>query len=331
MVERAVARETIFALRRKIAKIEGVLADRLDPPAGGSGNEDDILVRSTGGAAGKGRSPLLRTGADSFDMALGGGLPRAGLIELHGAGARDAGAVAGFALALASLLLKEGAGGPLFWVGTADIFGEAGFPYLPGLHARFGIGPEAVLFAAPRRLRDALWIAEEAARLKVLSAAFLEIRGNPRQLDLTATRRLHRRALQAGQPLFLLREAAFAEPTAAPLRLVVAPARARPRSTLAGLLAHSIGPPSFAVGIDKSRNAISGQFTLEWNAAERGFCEGRREDHGTENIGVVVSASRDRPHPAPAAGMVLAFPAGGERSAPRRQPPRGQRKAHRGA
>jgi protein ImuA len=335
MVERAVARETICALRREIARIEGVLADRLDSSIGRPGEEGDILVRRNGMAE---RPPLLRTGAEMFDAALAGGLPRAGLVELHGGAMRDAGAVAGFALALAGLLLGEGCG-PLFWIGTAGIFGETGFPYLPGLHARFGLGPEAVLFANPHRLQDALWIAEEAARLKALSAVFLEIGGNPHRLDLTATRRLHRRALQAGRPLFLLREAGFAEPTAAPLRLFVAPARTRPRSTLAGPLANSIGPPAFAVTIDKSRNALSSRFILEWNAAERSFRERTREDHGTENIGVVVSASRDRPHPAPAAGSVLAFPnrassggsAAGGRNAPRRQPSRGQRKAHRRA
>lgn len=328
MVERAVARETICALRREIAKIEGVLADRLDSPSAPPGSEGGILVRRSGVAAE--RSPRLRTGVETFDAALGGGLPRTGLVEIHGGETRDTGAVAGFALALASLLLKEGTGGPLFWIGTADIVGETGFPYLPGLHARFGIGPEAALFSSPRRLQDALWIAEEAARLKSLSATFLEIRGNPHRFGLTATRRLHRRALEAGHPLFLLREAASAEPTAAPLRLVVAPARTRPRSTLAGPLVHSIGPPAFAVGIDKSRNALSGQFILEWDAAERSFRERRRGNHGTEDIGVVVSASCDRPDPASAARAILAFPAGG-RSAPRRQPPREQHEAHRRA
>ncbi len=334
MVERAVARETIFALRREIAKIEGVLADRLEPPPGRSGIADGVFVRRDGRAVENGRPSLLRTGADAFDAVLGGGLPRAGLVEIHGKETRDAGAVAGFTLALASLLLKEGTDGPLLWIGTADIFHETGFPYLPGLHARFGIGPETILFARPRQLRDALWIAEEAARLKALSAVFLEIGGSPHQLDFTATRRLHRRALQAERPLFLLREAGFAEPTAAPLRLILAPAGARPRSTLAGPLANSIGPPSFVVGIDKSRNAPSRQFILEWDAAECSFREGRREDHGTENIGVMVSASRHGQDPAPPAGAVLAFPARAGptgRNAPPRQPSRGQRKAHRGA
>jgi protein ImuA len=333
MVRHAVARETISALRREIAKIEGVLADRLAAPPGPAGDAGDTLLRCNGQAVATGRSPLLRTGAKTFDAALGGGLPRTGLVEIHGGETRDAGAVAGFALALASLLLKEEANGPLFWIGTAGIFCETGLPYLPGLYARFGIRPDAFLFSGPSRLRDALWIAEEAARLKALSATFLETGGSPHRLDLTATRRLHRRALQAGRPLFLLREAGFAEPTAAPLRLVVAPARARPRSTLAGPLARSIGPPSFTVGIGKSRNAASGQFILEWDAAGRGFRERRQENHGTENIGVVVSASPDRPDSPPAARALLAFPNGepvggsGENAA-HRQPLREQYETH---
>jgi protein ImuA len=338
MVRHAVARETISSLRREIAKIEGALAGRLAMPSGRAGDADDTLLRRNGQVVDMGRPLLLRTGVETFDAALGGGLPRAGLVEIHGGETRDAGAGAGFALALASLLLKEETNGPLFWIGTAGIFGETGLPYLPGLYARFGIGPDALLFSGPGRLRDALWIAEEASRLKALSATFLETGGNPHRLDLTATRRLHRRALQAGRPLFLLREAGFAEPTAAPLRLVVAPARARPRSTLAGPLAHSIGPPSFTVGIGKSRNAASGEFILEWDAAGRGFRERRHEDHGTENIGIVVSASSDRPHPAPAARTLLAFPNGGPIGSPtggggenaaHRQPPREQYKAHR--
>ncbi|MDN5928185.1 MAG: hypothetical protein L0I29_14010 [Hyphomicrobiales bacterium] len=335
MVSHAAARGTVFALRQKIAKIEGVLADRLAAPSNWPDDAGGILLRHDGQAVGRGGPPLLRTGAASLDAVLGGGLPRAGLIEIHGSQTRDAGAVAGFALALASLLLKERAAGPLLWIGTAGIFSETGFPYLPGLYARFGIGPDAFFFSGPDRLQDALWIAEEAARLKALAAIFLETGGTSRRLDLTATRRLHRRALQAGKPLFLLREAGLAEPTAAPLRLVVAPARARPRSTLAGPLVHSIGPPSFTIGIGKSRNAASGEFILEWDAAERGFRERRQEDHGTENIGAVVSASSDRPHPAPAARTLLAFPnvepIGGKENAPHRQPSREQYKTHRSA
>ena len=83
----------------------------------------------------------------------------------------------------------------------------------------------------------ALWIAEEAARLSALGGGLLEVDGNPDRLDLTATRRLHRRAQAAGRPVLLLRQSALAEPTAAPVRLLVAPAPAAPRHTLAGPLA----------------------------------------------------------------------------------------------
>ena len=173
---------------------------------------------------------------------LGGGLPKAALTEIHGAETRDAGAVAGFALALASLILKgRKAGLPLLWIGTSEIFREAGFPYAVGLARDFGIAPEALLFSEAPKLADALWIAEEAARLSALAAVIIELRGNPDRLDLTATRRLHRRAEQAGRPVLLIRQAAEAEPTAAPVRLVVAAASAAPRATLAGPLAGSIG------------------------------------------------------------------------------------------
>ena len=49
---------------------------------------------------------FLPTGVAALDRTLGGGLPKAALTEIHGAETRDAGAVAGFALALASLVLK---------------------------------------------------------------------------------------------------------------------------------------------------------------------------------------------------------------------------------
>ena len=52
MVRHAVARETICALRREIAKIEGVLADRLALPSGQAGDAGDILLRRNGQAAG---------------------------------------------------------------------------------------------------------------------------------------------------------------------------------------------------------------------------------------------------------------------------------------
>ncbi|MGX7875857.1 ImuA family protein [Mesorhizobium sp. ORM6] len=200
------------------------------------------------------------------------------------------------------------------------------------MHASFGIEPGQLLFSEAPRLVDALWIAEEAARMTALAAVILEIRGNPQRLDLTATRRLHTRAQAAGRPVFLLRQAAEPEPTAAPVRLIVSSAPAVPRAIVTGPLAGSIGRPAFAITIGKSRTALPGQFTLEWNPDERVFDERwgeeRRADR-TENSVPVVSLSRGGKDPAAASGAVLAFPAVGSSTA-RDQPSPGKRTAHLG-
>jgi protein ImuA len=290
MAQPAVARDAVRVLRHQIARMEGRLAERLDAPAPGE--------REARG--------LLPTGVESFDRALGGGVPAAGLLELHAA-SRDAGAAAGFALGLAVLARRGGGGcGPLLWIATSSALREAGRPYAPGLAAAFGLAPGLLLLAEARKLADALWIAEEAAALDTFPAVLLEVDGHPARLDLTATRRLHRRALHAGRPLLLLREAGRPEPTAAPLRLLVAPAPAGLRPGFAGPLSGSIGPPAFRVTISKSRTAIFSAFTLEW--ADDAFRE-RRRSCATDPV-PVVSLPAGRQAAARPAGAVLAFPAG---------------------
>jgi len=336
MAMSAVARDTVFALRRQIAKIEGTLPERLEASAGvpaDAASADRTILRR--GLAVASADAFLRTGIERLDTALGGGLPKAALSEIHGRETRDAGAVAGFALSLLSLVLGQKQNLPVLWIGTAEIFREAGFPYAGGLHALFGIEPEQLLFSEAPKLLDALWIAEEAARMTAFAAVIIEIRGSPRLLDLTATRRLHARAQSAGRPVLLLRQAGEAEPTAAPVRLVVSAAPAAARRTVAGPLAGSIGRPAFTVDIGKSRTALPGQFTLEWNPNEHAFAERRPQEERAENPVAVVSVSARGADPAPASGSVLAFPAFGSpaatSSAAGDQPSRQQRPAHRGS
>lgn len=308
MAKRAVARETVCALRRTIARIEGTLPERLDMPTV-PGSRDGAVLRHEGvvGPAGN----LLPTGVRRLDAALGGGLPFAALTELHGREARDAGAVAGFALALASLARKRaGEAAALLWVTAGDVLPETGAPYAPGILRRFAIAPASLLVADARRLEDALWIAEEAAALTAFCAVLMEVRGPASKLDLTATRRLHRRARQAGRPFFLMRQAGRPEPTAAPVRLVVAPAPAGERKTVLGPLEGSIGPPAFTVTVARSRLAIPATVTLEWNEDEHAFHDRTAEPHGAQDAGAVVSVAGERAHPARAAGTVLAFKGG---------------------
>jgi protein ImuA len=311
MATPAVARDTVFALRREIARIEGRLAERLASPG-----DDAVVVRGSGRVLGA--ADRLATGVPTLDAALGGGLPRAALTEVHGRQVREAGAASGFVLALAALLMKQAdASRPLLWIGTGDMFAEAGLPHLHGIARLFGIAAGSLLFAEAQKPVDALWIAEEAAALKSLAAVVLELPGNPQRLDLDATRRLHRRAALAGRPFFLLRHSAQAGPTAAPLRFVVAPAPAAPRRILGRPLAGSVGPPGFTVTLAKNRLAPPTRLVLEWNPDALSF-EHRPAlfEDGLQDPVALVSLSRHGADMAAAArprmayGM-LRFPAAG--------------------
>lgn len=317
MAKGAVARETVFALRREIAKIEGALPERLADPG-----DEAVVLRGSGRVLGAGGR--LATGVDELDEALGGGLSKAALTEIHGRQMRDAGAVVGFVLALAGLLLKGSPEKqPLLWIATGGLFAEAGFPYLHGISRLFGIAGDSLLFAEAAKPVDALWIAEEAAALKRLSAVVLELPGNPRALDLDATRRLHRRACVAGRPVFLVRHSAEASPTAAPLRFLVRAAPAGMRRILGRPLAGSIGPPAFAVDVDKNRLAPPARFILEWSSHDLSFEQrGRCEECGSTparwpaNPVALPALSRHGENLATAAGPrmaygLLRFPAAG--------------------
>jgi protein ImuA len=248
----------------------------------------------------------LATGAGALDRALGGGLERDALCEIHADEARDAGAGTGFVLALASLLLEPGGAGPLLWTGTAESFREAGFPHAAGLGEAFAMPARAVLLAEARTPREALWIAGEASGLAALSAVIVEIGGDPPCLDLTATRRLQRRARAAGRPVFLLRLSAGRRPTAAPVRLAVAPAPAAPGTVFGRPLAGTLGRPAFTLVLEKGRAGPGGPFTLEWDCDERRFHEQPPRRQPAHPV-AVVSPSCDRPDPAPASRQVVAL------------------------
>lgn len=307
MAATAMAQETLCALRRQIARIEGVPAARLEPPAPvrrprAADDGEAVVLRENGRAAPLpqgmrfGAARTMATGLAEFDALLGGGLPLAALSEIVAADTRDSGAAAGLALALALVAMTgaKDAGRLLLWIGEAEALREAGGLYAPGLAATFGIAPHRLLFARAGRTADTLWIAEEAARLSALGAVILEVRGNPRRLDLTATRRLHRRAAIAGRPVLLVRQAGMAEPTAAPVRLHVTAAPAAPRTILGEPQPGSIGRPGFAVTVDKSPAARPGSIAMEWNRDDQ-----RLQSRQPPNPGLVVSPPRQRPGAAP--------------------------------
>jgi protein ImuA len=300
----AVARDTLASLRREIARIEGVLPEVLEAPASVPAARDlpRHAARLCGNAA------RLALGAPALDAALAGGVPPDGLVEIHGGQMRDAGAVCGFALGLAALFRKRRSQDmPVLWISTSQTLAEAGRPYIPGILHRFGISPATLLFAQARKVEDALWVAEEAAGLAGFAAVLLETCGVSARLDLTATRRLHRRAHAAARPFYLLRHAGVPEPTAAPVRLLVSAAPAAERRTLAGSLAGSIGPPAFEVEIGRSLTAIPAAAVLEWNRDECTFNERPERTRRAQDAGAMVPVAAERAHPAGPDGPRLAL------------------------
>ena len=332
MARFAMAREKIFALRREIARIEGNLPERLAAP-GEDGSGETVLRRygrMTHTVPCASEAGTVGTGASRFDVALGGGLLQAALTEVIGRETRDGGLVSGFALALAAIASRNNQrdgqpGRPVLWISLADMLAEAGFPYAPGVEQFFGVAPEKLFMARVKRLNDALWAAEEAAVLGGFSAVFLELRGNPARLDLTATRRLHHRARESGRPVFLIRHSAEPEPTAAPTRLLVSPGSSSLRQTVAGPLPRTIGPPAFTVTLTKSRTGRNEDFVLEWNPHDLVFQERRpvRDGQSVREIsrrrepqdpGGLVPASFVRPDSAAPARSGLASAQGKRRA-----------------
>lgn len=310
MAQTALARERLFALRETIARLEGKSAPALaaaEREALSEGRErlqERIL-------------PRLPFGVEQFDDALEGGLQLDAITEFRAASSCDAGAASGLAMAIAARLQKQEEETsrllPLLWIG--DVVGtlEAGRPYAPGLRD-FGLKPERFFHAAPRKLEDALWLAEAAIESAAFSAVVFEVRGNPLHFGLTESRRLSLRARAVQRPLFLLRQAGEEEASSAAFRLHVEPAPSDLRPLPDGSkLSGSIGNPIFRLTLEKSRNPAPLSFLLEWNPHEREFLPvnepsfarppGEQSAHSVAQL----SASANGPHRPQAMGAVLAF------------------------
>ncbi|WP_246703532.1 MULTISPECIES: ImuA family protein [unclassified Rhizobium] len=327
MAEAAVARETLFALRETIARLEGrpipaLAAVAHEMPAAkptmGSAGIAKPLPAQPAPVQPRSAQALLATGVDDLDAALQGGVPLDALTEIRSLGLRDAGAASGFTLALAARLHAQASGtdaatSPILWIGDTVATMEAGLPYAIGIR-NFGLEPEAFLQASPRKLEDALWVAEAALGSAALAVVILEVRGNPARFGLTESRRLALRAKAAGRPLFLLRQGGEEEASSALFRFSVEPAPALARPLPDGsVLGGSIGHPAFRLTLEKSRNPAPLSITLEWNAHDRRFApvlDTQRPAFPGEyaaNSGADLPASANRPDRPQALGPVLAF------------------------
>ena len=252
------AGESFARLRRRIAEIEG------RPDIGLQPREDADGVSATR------RAPsVIPFGVPALDRMLAGGLRHDALHEFRGDTTRHAAAVTGFAVAILARLTTTDRR-PVLWVMEEAAGREGGMPYGPGLD-RFGLDSRRLIVVVTRKPDEALWVFEEGLRCAGLAAVLTEIRGNPRALDLTASRRLALRAREHGVTGLLLRQAAGSEPGATATRWCVAP---RPAATLDDFT-QGIGRPVWRLTLERNRAGMTGDFDLEWDHERRVFASAR--------------------------------------------------------
>jgi protein ImuA len=258
------------------------------------------------GLAGEYGAPLA-LGIPEIDAALGGGLGRGALHEIAARGEAATAAATGFALALATRLVRPmslgGAprdgesvasdrnfGSYVIWIAEDLSLAENGAPYGPGLDG-VGIAPEQLIVVAAPCARDVLWAMEEALRCRAIGVVIGEMR--PHGIDQVATRRLSLAAAAGGALGLILRTAPDAEPSAAATRWIVG---AAPSSSLAkgrNERLHGAGLPRLTAQLVRNRRGHLGAWILEWNSVEQRF---KLATHSEP----VAGAAFDRPHRAAA-------------------------------
>lgn len=196
-------------------------------------------------------------------MPVAAAIAACGLHEVRAATSMDAATAAAFALALG---LRAAAPGSFFWISEREARAEAGSFYGPGLEA-LGLGGIDLVRIHARRTADALWAAGEIAAQSGAGLCLLELRGNPAAAGLAFSRRLALRARQCGVPVIVLRQGGTEEASAALTRWRVAPAPSA--ASMPGR--KWLGPPAFAVTLEKCRTANGGQWIMEWKSNERLF------------------------------------------------------------
>ena len=260
---------------------------------------------------GRPRGDLLTTGVGRFDAALGGGLPGAGLTEIHARGDARRRRRGG---------LRPGACPPAAW--QSDVRCPSSGSARPRAFARpaipirrasraFRHRPGDVCWSREAdRLADALWIAEEAARLDGFAGrpprdARQSAPPRPDGDAPAAPPRPRRRASAAS---CCARRPSPSRPPR-PSAWSCAPAPARPaRHRLAGPLARSIGPPAF----HRRRSARAEPHpptNSHWNGTTMHTPFRKDAAPDAENPLPVVPVSRHGAAAAAAAGTVVAFPA----------------------
>lgn len=164
------------------------------------------------------RGAITDTRSDAFPE-----LP-AGLVqEVFADDIRTAGASLGFALAQAQNLLSPRRP-TLFYLQMGNDAQKLGMPYTPGL-AWAGLDGSQLVIVRTADMTEFLWAAEEVVSCRAVAALVADVRGEPKLLNFTASRRLSLRAANSRVSLFMLRYGYGRASSASHLRWHVQPSR----------------------------------------------------------------------------------------------------------
>jgi protein ImuA len=242
----------------------------------------------------RGSSPpaagTFSTGSRAIDAALDGGLLRGALHEVFARQILDEASAASFAITLA---LRAAGTRPILWVRQDFVGLEMGEVYAPGL-AELGLSPDRLILVRARDGPGVLRAGEEAARCPPLGAVLIEPWGNPKSLDLVASRRLALAAARSGVPVFLVRAGGSPAPSAAATRWSIAAAPS------VALEADAPGRPAFDVSLMRDRAGSAGRnWIVEWDRDNRSFRDlGTGRDRQALSGGVVPVSSGGPDHAA---------------------------------
>jgi protein ImuA len=217
--------------------------------------------------------PLGHAEADSV---LHGGLVRGALHEVF---ARDASA-SGFTICAAQ---RSNAGKRILWIVQDFSAIEHGAVSPSGL-AELGIDPARFFLLRAADAADALRAGVDALSCSGLGAVIMELIGNPKVLDLVASRRLVLAAQNKSITAFLLRHDAASEPSAAQTRWQI---RSLPSAAV-----QDWGMPRFEAALVRNRQGETGHWVMEWNCDDGVF---RKAVDQAAHHGAVVRAPADGP------------------------------------
>lgn len=192
--------------------------------------------------------------ADAFP-ALAEGLVQ----EIFADDIRTAGASLGFALAQAKALVSPRRPA-IFYLQLGEEAQKLGLPYAPGLNWAGLEGAQLIIVRASD-MTEFLWAAEEVVSCRAVAALVADVRGEPRLLNFTASRRLSLRAAHSRVSLFMLRYGHGRASSASHLRWHVQPFRSgrQPFDDRAP------GPARWRVVLEKGRIAGNRtEWVLEW-------------------------------------------------------------------